>query len=505
MDDATERGDREDASRPHDEPPDTPQVPQADEAPIVSGDAEGPELRPSHPPEASAGPEPERRGLLATLRRHEGKAWAAALLATALVIGVGLVVAPEVFWDRFLWEDVWGPTLTDARGVGTLCWQGGEARPAVGGSCPAGSTAAHSGYTITSEIFYGLVLAALLYGIYQHVLRRHGVDTGGGFILGLLPLILLGSAARVLEDACVFAKQAADCVSAGGRAEPGFFAPFFISPWIYFQIAVYALAFLGVAVAIRDADGAWRRRVVASVLAAETAVYAAVTAGMREEFKVVAPWPVFAVVAAAAFALFLATERNAASRFHGTVAALGIPLLAPSVWLMGVWVLGEPWAYHGRGLAPLAGAIMLALAATVTFLVGWLARRASATRPHAMRLAGASALALVFGHMLDGFATWIALKDPFHLGLGVYEEKHPVSDFLLQAFNGTALEDTFLSGILFPVAKLAMVLTVVWLLAREFESGSEKESTLGGLVTMAVFVLGFAPGMRDLLLVAMGF
>lgn len=443
--------------------------------------------------------------LRGTLRANEGRLWLFALLAAVVVVGVGLQVAPEVFWDRFVWEDIWGPTLTDAKGVPALCWEDGAIReprvvrvdgvPQYG--CGPGGTLAHSGYTLTSEIVYGLVLAAILYGIYRHVLQRYGVDTGGGFIVALLPLILLGPFARVMEDASVFHKP---------DGEPGAFAPLFISPWIYFQIAVYALLFLAFAILLdrMQADARTRRALVAGVLACETALYAFFTIAFRAEFTVVAPVWSFALAAVAAFVLYVAAveKLDAMKRFHGTVAVLGIPLLAPSVHLMVRWVIGPQWAPHDRGLAPLAGAIMLGLALGAVFLVWWIARLLGTTRPYALLFAGGTSVALVLGHMIDGFATWIALKDPFDLGLGQYVEKHPVSDLLLRQFPGTPFE-----GLLYPLAKLAMVLAVIHLLQKEFGTrpAGDPEGTLGGLVRMAVFVLGFAPGTRNLLLVVMGF
>lgn len=440
-----------------------------------------------------------------TLRRNEGRLWALGLVAAVAIVGIGLVVAPETFWDRFLWRDIWGPTLADARHVPALCWEAGEARDprvvvAEGGvryECGPDGTLAHSGYTLVAEITYGLVLAALLYGIYRHVLQRHRVDTGGWFIVGLLPLILLGPFARVMEDANVFNKPT------GGT---GVFAPLFISPWIYFQIAAYALSFLGIAILL-DRTGATRERrraVVAGVLLLETVVYAGFILAYPGEFLAIAPWWSFLVGAAAAFAVYVAFVERAEGvpRFHGTVAVLGLPLLAPTVYLMLRWIQGPQWSVHARDLEPVAGIVMIALAVLATGVTWWVARMIAVTRPYALIFTSGVAATLVFGHMIDGFATWVALKDPFGFDFGAYEEKHPVSDLLLKAFAGTPF-----AGLLFPIVKLVMVLVVIHLLHKEFGSKpvGDPERTLGGLVQMAVFVLGFAPGVRDVLLVMMGF
>lgn len=433
-------------------------------------------------------------GPAAFLRRNEGWLWAGALAAAVLVVGVGLVVAPEVFWDRFLWEDIWGPTLADARGVDALCWSDGQVVEAVGRRCPEGATMAHSGYTLTAELTYGLVLAALLYGIYRHILLRHRVDTGGGFLVGLLPLIFLGPFARVMEDAEVFDPR---------PGEPGLFAPFFISPWIYFQIAVYALAFLGVAIAMDRAglDDRKRRLALAAALAVETAAYAAAVSVWGDELRVVVPWWQFALGAAAAFALYvLVVERlRGAPRFHGTVFALGLPLLVPSLVLTARWGAGERWSCDlvRCGGEPLAGVLVVVLVLGTLFAVWWVARMVGIHRPAALAMATPVSLALALAHLVDGFSTWMALKDPFGLGLRRYTEKHPVSDWILEV-PGT-------NGFLFPVVKLAMVVLVVRLIDKEFEDKGEADRNLAGLVKMAVFVLGFGPGIRNLLLMAFTF
>lgn len=438
------------------------------------------------------------------LRQNEGRLWAIGLVAAVVIVGVGLVVAPTTFWDHYLWRDIWGPTLADARHVPALCWEAGEVRDprvvvsaeGVRYECGPEGTLAKSGYTIVSEITYGLILAALLYGIYRHVLQRHRVDTGGGFIVGLLPLILLGPFARVMEDADVFSRPS---------GETGVFAPLFISPWIYFQIAAYALAFLGIAILLdrTEASPARRRAFVVTVLAVETALYTFFTLAFPGEFLAIAPWWSFLAGAALSFALYVAlVERETGPRrFHGTVAVLGLPLLAPTIYLMFAWI-ASPWSAHSRDLEPVAGLLMVVIAAFITYAVWWAARMIGATRPYALVFAGAVSVTLVFGHMIDGIATWIALKDPFDFDLGKYEEKHPVSDMLLQPFAGTPF-----AGLLFPITKLVMVLVVIHLLQKEFgnKPAGDPEATLGGLVKMAVFVLGFAPGVRDVLLVVMGF
>jgi uncharacterized membrane protein len=121
--------------------------------------------------------------------------------------------------------------------------------------------------------------------------------------------------------------------------------------------------------------------------------------------------------------------------------------------------------------------------------------RGIAVRPGSLLVFAAGLnVAMVFAHVLDGMATWVALDDPLGFGVPPYSEKHPFSEALLGYWGGA----------LYPVAKLVMVLVVAWLLDKETASAGPDERNLVGLVKMAIFALGFGPGLRDLLRLSMG-
>lgn len=486
----------------------------------------------------------------------------AAVLVAAGLVAVGVKVAPETFYDRFWWEDIWGPLVVDAHQCKTAA-----TCPGIDG--PKGIPV-KDGYTVTSELTYGLVLAVLLYGIYQGLFRRYQIVADGWFVLGLLPWIMLGPLARVLEDADVFCR-------AGTHCDPGPFAFVYISPVIYIQIAVYVIGalLLGVWVRGRAQQPQVATGVVAAVLAAGFALFVLVRATLGDTFSALPPWPVVLASCALAAALFWRRAQQGKASVNLTVFVLGLPFALGSLWLIGWWLTGHVWsdAAWSGAMYLQAGFFILACATLASLVVWGLARvlvaygveakwaRAASRIPEAFdrrvgwlavglvafallaagtvpRLApfftslprqdvlipGAALLglvlllvfafltvgrgiaartgvlllfaaginvALVFGHVIDGVATWVALEDPFGFGLPQYSEKHPFSEFLLRYWN----------GFLFPAAKLAMVLVVAWVLDRE---AKEEDRNLVGLVKMAIFVLGFAPGLRDLLRLTMG-
>lgn len=436
--------------------------------------------------------------LLATSRKfyedRKALVWALAIALPVVVIAIGAQVAPGLFVDRFLWQDLWGPLWADAHQCGSTA------------SCPTpapnpGGVTAKEGYTITSELTYGVILAAALYGIWNGLLKRYHVRMDGWWVAALLPFILLGPTARTLEDANVFI---------GSNGEPGVFAYVFISPIIYMHVAVYTVAFLAIGILVQRAAPVADRRLLVGAIAAVAAtgalLYAFIGVSYPTGFSAYAPWWAYAIAAAAGVAFFAWRASKGAATVNATLFSLGLPLVAPPIWLIATWLRGSIWAPEAwnQEIFLRAGAAMLAFALVATAAVALLAfvlsrKLTGKARENALLYAGGLNLALVFGHALDAFATWIALLDPLGFDLPRYAEKHPFSDFLLQLGAGT-----WFHGLAFPIAKLAMIALVIWILDREFKEENPGDRELVGLIKMAIFVLGFAPGTRDLLRVTMG-
>ena len=87
---------------------------------------------------------------------------------------------------------------------------------------------ASEGYTIVSELTYGLLVIISLYFIYRF-LKNLKIEVNWQFALALLPYIIFGPVARALEDAEYF-------------KEPLVY--WFISPLIYVLIAFFAISFI---------------------------------------------------------------------------------------------------------------------------------------------------------------------------------------------------------------------------------------------------------------------
>ncbi|HEX2022833.1 MAG TPA: DUF63 family protein [Candidatus Thermoplasmatota archaeon] len=496
-----------------------------------------------------------------------------ALALAGAVVAVGVQVAPETFYDRFWWEDIYGPLVVDARQCRTAADCPGLEGPR--------DVVVKDGYTVTSELTYGLVLATLLYGIYVGLFRRHQVKADGRFVLALLPWILLGPLVRALEDANVFCAAGTDC-------SPNGWSYLFISPVIYIHIALYVIAFMLLGIFLerrRHADPRLLTAAVGGVLGVGFGVYAYVLSQQGHTFSALPPLWFVLLVDLGALWLFWSRAREGQASMNLTLFALGLPWALGCLYLIGRWLFGyeggvwvpsevgaphflnagafiaavavlvasgvylagralgnsraeAAWgrlasraperlpgrlAYAGLGgialflvlggsvpalaglasatpmrevVVPLAGAGGLALLLAAAFLhVGHDAARRPGTL---LVFAAGMNVALVFGHVLDGVATWVALEGTELFGLPTYSEKHPFSDFLLRLGAGP------FAGLAFPIVKLVMVLVVAWVLDRSAREEGADDRNLVGLVKMAIFVLGFAPGLRDLLRLSMG-
>lgn len=102
-------------------------------------------------------------------------------------------------------------------------------------------------------------------------------------------------------------------------------------------------------------------------------------------------------------------------------------------------------------------------------------------------------LSLILGHMIDGVTTWISIYDPFQMGLPAYIEKHPASDLVMQIWPP-----------LFPIIKLILILLVIYVFDVLYKEDLKEYPQLAFLLKIGIFILGFAPGLRDLLRVSMG-
>ena len=131
---------------------------------------------------------------------------AAIFLGMASIIILLFITFPSIFWDNFLWKYFWGPIVADAGNVGIAYHNGVQATV---------------GYNWINTITYALLTILTLFTFHKY-LRTVEQSYFKKFSLSLIPLIIYGSVARVLEDADLFTSLS--------------LKSFFITPLIYVQI-----------------------------------------------------------------------------------------------------------------------------------------------------------------------------------------------------------------------------------------------------------------------------
>jgi uncharacterized membrane protein len=486
-------------------------------------------------------------------------------LAGALV-AVGVRVAPETFYDHYWWEDIWGPLVVDAHqcrtSVDPACASLGP--PGVlakdgytlVSELTYGAVLAVMLYGIYVGVFrrYGIVADArfvlalvpwMLVGPVGRVLEDADVfcragtrcDPGPFAYVFISPVIYIAIAVCVLAAMLVgvaverrrYAEPETLTIAVGGVLLGGLLlfagVALYRASWFTALPPVWAIA-LACAGALwlfhaRARRGLATMNLVVLVLGVPFAagvlwLVGRWLAGARWSD---APWggayfrdaglfvlAVAILVAGLVWALARAlveygVERRlarAAQRvphaWDPRVGYAGIALLVLAFLMTGALPALGVFATIPRAnvLIPLCATAGGALLAAYALLA---LGRGAAAQPGALyAFAAPLNVGIVAAHVMDGMATWVALADPLGFGIPQYGEKHPVGEFLLGYWG----------GFLFPFTKLALVLVVVWVLDRETKSTTPDERNMVGLVKMAILALGFGPGLRDTLRLAMG-
>ena len=313
---------------------------------------------------------------------------------------------PEFVYDQFIWKYFWGPILSD--GLNTpMTYHGVKAAPK---------------FTLISEIIYGIFVAVALYGLYK-LLKKCNITVDFSFFLGILPFIVYGSVARVLEDAQLF-------------TEPVVF--WFVTPLIYIQTLLFTLLALSLGIYLHNVKKITRLSV------------------------------------------------------QQIMGISGIVLLLPFAYYVILWMSGGAWDGSNE-IFPNVFVLVSIICIIITSLVYVFAKYGQSFWKELSYFSKPFNLSMIFGHQLDGIASYISIYDPFKMGLPTYIEKHPASDILLQIWPP-----------LFPIVKFLLIIGIIYVIDILYKEELESQKIFVNLLKIGIFILGFAPGLRDLLRVAMG-
>jgi uncharacterized membrane protein len=155
-----------------------------------------------------------------------------------------------------------------------------------------------------------------------------------------------------------------------------------------------------------------------------------------------------------------------------------------------MWIMGDQWS----NTSGVQFDVFLIVIALVFFIVGlvYLIAYIYRKKENIAFYKNPLNLAMLSGHLIDGITSYISIKDPFLMGLS-YAEKHPASNALLNIW-----------GPLFPIVKFILIIIVIYVFDIMFKEELKNHLTLVNLLKIGILILGFSPGLRDLLRVTMG-
>jgi uncharacterized membrane protein len=403
-------------------------------------------------------------------KKHGTKLWFFGILGIILVLLAGSLLFPEVFWDKFLYRYFWGPVEVDATESGPILQSDGYQ--------------VDQGYTLISEITYGIVLILALYGIFR-LFDRLKIKLDVQFVLSVAPYFFLGGTLRVLEDSELY-------------KEP--FVYFIISPFIYFLIGAVILVVIVYLITVERLKGpsTFKKVFYAGLLwIIFDIVYVVLFLFYKDSFSFMVH-PVFPIIISVGMILFFNfhCRKNEFDPYFG-VLLFGLFLLAFSAFMIMLWPNIEPWteAYltaqkrDGITTQPEGGLLVISITAAITFFTyltaGFLKRKHGILKIYSNPVN----LFIIFGQMFDAVATFVGVD---YYG---YAEKHPIPDFFFQTF-GT-------SAVFLPI-KFLLAIVVIYLIDISFKEDLKDYPNLKGLIKIIIIVLGLGPGTRDMLRLMMG-
>jgi len=378
------------------------------------------------------------------------------------VIIIGYLVAPTLVYDQWIWKYYWGPVVADA----------------TGHSVSFHGITAQEGYTLLSELTYGIILIFTLYGLYK-LLKKLEIKIDWYFCLALFPYILFGPVTRVLEDTNYF-------------TDP--FVYWFISPLIYFQTSFYVFIFLLLGYYFQKKTMTHRKTllILLFLFVLIDGFYTVLwVLGIRFGVSSIEPGFFYVFSLLAFLPSLYRFLKKQIMMVNTVVFSGGLLVVLPCFFLIGRWIIGDQWSgSYGTYVNVLLLVIGLVLLIIISmYLVTWVYRKYDSVAVYKSPLN----LSMLAGHLIDGITSYVSIYDPLQMGLPSYIEKHPASNSLMELWPP-----------LFPIVKFLLIILVIYIFDVLYKKELEKYSRLVNLLKIGIFILGISPGLRDLLRVTMG-
>ena len=174
-----------------------------------------------------------------------------------------------------------------------------------------------------------------------------------------------------------------------------------------------------------------------------------------------------------------------------TVFIGGSILLIPFLFHLGRWFAGDQWSSTNGVRFDIF--LLIFTVVSIIVLIVYLLSRYFKKNKNIRVFSEPLNLGMLTGHMLDGITSYVSIYDPLRMGFIPYSEKHPASDILMQIWPP-----------LFPIVKFLLIIFVIYVLDILYREELKDYRRFVNILKIVIFILGFAPGLRDLLRVMMG-
>jgi uncharacterized membrane protein len=382
------------------------------------------------------------------------------IISALIAMIIGCIVAPNIFWDDFVWKYYWGPIVADA---------GGDA---------GGLTAEYNWF---DTLTYGLILAVSAYFIHKLFVRLN-IRTGTFFFISMIPALIIGPAARVLEDMELF-------------SEP--LQYLFISPIIYIFMGLLALGTV-VCGYYMEKLGKKGSRMAGVFLFIPGLVVSLVISAFPSWVSgspSIVPILLITVLSVGIFSYLKNSRMEVIVFFFWTQVLLFVG------YMYMLWLLKGQWydSYAaGQGSVETeiwGGALIIGLVLISTFLVTAILKLTGRKSDKYGRMATWINIMIIGSHMTDASATFIGID------VYGYYEKHVLPSGLMNVVESTGFP--YPGMVMYPL-KLAFLIPALYIMDVSMEKESKENPHMLALVKLAIIVLGFGPGVRDLIRISLG-
>jgi uncharacterized membrane protein len=463
----------------------------------------------------------------------------AILLGVPLLFAIAVQLKPSLYGD-VVWKYYWGPIKADAENFASLSYHG---------------IVAHSGYNVVNTLSWAVLLGVCILGLAQ-MLNHFRTPMDDKLIVAATAWVVVGSVAHVLEDTGLFRpaleyffitppiyllfgafgvtsfligqwmRRIADRNGLHAALRMLWIVHVFLvlgwlALWLkawpqitHYVNPLWVAAFAAVNFLVARHFTLKAGRVDPSLLTLLLSLGTYLLVGAYVVTYILHPWttpPGSGMWYAFLLAPVLAGAVTLVVRFAPAKAILGVLVPVGSL-VLGLLAAVVVYRIAGKlGITALQGPVVfgVVLVAAAAYVAWRWWTSLKPVLPQTLAAVGvAYALAinllLVFGQMLDAFATALGID------LAGYQEKHVLSAGVIDGTRslGAAVHSAFIQHyptfVGFATVKLLVSLLVIYAIDVQSNSDARRYPTLIGLVKFAIIMVGIGPGVRDFTRLSLG-